>query len=69
MSSPRGHSNVHAEQTTAWVRSDGNPLRARIPISGGATVYSVKDLPPLALSRDEWLEIGRRMEWIEDDKA
>ena len=60
MSKPRGHSNVHAEQTKPYPTM---PDKASIPLSGGATVYTVKELPPLALSREEWQEIGERMGW------
>lgn len=61
MSKPRGHSNAHVDQTEPHPTA---PDKASIPIEGGATVYTVKDLPPLALSRDEWQEIGERMRWI-----
>lgn len=60
MSKPRGHSNVKAEETQPYPTM---PEKASIPISGGATVYTVKELPPLALSREEWQEIGERMGW------
>lgn len=60
MMKPRGHSNVHANQTEPHPTA---PDRAMIPIEGGATVYSVKELPPLSLSREEWQEIGERMGW------
>ena len=45
-----------------------NPLRVIIPIEGGASVYTVKDLPPLALSKEEWLTIGRKTGWIKDTR-
>lgn len=59
MSKPRGHSNVHVDQTERY----GDTDRAMIPIESGATVYTVKPLPPLSLSREEWQEIGERMGW------
>jgi hypothetical protein len=58
----RGYSNVESEQTAPW---PDVPEAARIPIWGGAQVNTVKELPPLALRRDEWLEIGTRMGWLE----
>jgi len=42
-----------------------NPDRVMIPIQGGASVSSVKELPPLALSKAEWLDIGKRAGWVE----
>jgi hypothetical protein len=35
-----------------------------IPLIGGADVYTVKELPPLALSKEEWEIIGRKMGWL-----
>jgi len=40
-----------------------NPDRWSIPMQGGASVYTVKNLPDLALSKKEWLEIGERAGW------
>lgn len=60
MSRPRGHSNAHTDQTIPY---ETNPDRASIPIEGGATVFTVRPLPPLSLSREEWQEIGERMGW------
>lgn len=37
--------------------------KAMIPLIGGAHVNTVRPLLPLALSRDEWQEIGERMGW------
>lgn len=62
---PRGHSNVHASKTEPW---PDIPDKARIPIEGGASVYTVKPLPPLAIDKDEWLEIGRKMKWTRRKK-
>lgn len=61
MGQPRGHSNAHTDQTAPYPT---NPDRASIPIVGGATVFSVRALPPLSLSREEWEEIGERMGWV-----
>lgn len=61
MSKPRGHSNVHAEQAQPHPRLGTD--KAMIPISGGASFNTVRPLPPLALSREEWQEIGERMGW------
>jgi hypothetical protein len=57
----RGHSNLRAIAAAPW---PGNLNKARIPMEGGAHVSTVSELPPLALSRDEWEEIGRRMGWL-----
>jgi hypothetical protein len=59
--SKRGHSNVHADQTTTYPTT---PDRALIPIEGGASVSTVKELPPLSLSREEWETIGERTGWL-----
>lgn len=56
----RGHSNIYPEQITTWPNL---PDVAKIPIAGGANVDTVKELPPLALRREEWQEIGERMGW------
>lgn len=66
---PRGHSNVYPEETElATYKERGKVIViegvATIPMSGGSTVYSCKPLPPLALRRDEWETIGRKMGWI-----
>lgn len=60
----RGHSNVH--HLDEMKPYPTNPDRWSIPVQGGASVYTVKDLPDLALSKEEWLEIGRRAGWITD---
>lgn len=60
MSLPRGHSNIYTEGIKPWQEC---PDKACIPISGGASVYIVKPLPPLALSRCEWEMIGEAMGW------
>jgi hypothetical protein len=61
----KGHSNVHAEKTQAWHEIDPNVEFgvACIPIVGGASPSTAKDLPHLSLRKEEWEEIGRRMEW------
>src|ERR1043165_6069342 len=56
----RGHSNARVDELTAHPTATHKAL---IAIEGGANVYSVKELPPLALSRDEWKAIGDRMNW------
>ncbi len=58
---PRGHTNCFAEETTVSEMSG----KALIPIEGGASVLTVRAFPPLALGKSEWIEIGRRMGWIE----
>jgi hypothetical protein len=63
--SPRGHSNAKVEETKPY---ETNPERACIPIAGGAHVWSVKPLPSLSLSKEEWLEIGRKMKWTRRKK-
>lgn len=57
---PIGHSNIYIEGIKPYPM---NPEKACIPISGGAHVYTVKPLPPLALSRCEWEMIGEAMGW------
>jgi hypothetical protein len=57
----QGHSNVRADETKPW---DDLPFVAKIPIAGGAKVWSVKTLPPLSLNKDEWYTIGEKMGWI-----
>jgi hypothetical protein len=67
----RGHSNLRAEQTEAWsndLKIPNAPDVARIPLEGGAGVYTVRELPPLALRKSEWEEIGRRMNWLPEGK-
>lgn len=61
----RGHSNVRAEQTVEWKTVDQqvSPGHARIPLVGGSTVQTVKELPPLALDESEWRLIGQKMGW------
>ncbi len=61
-----GHSNVHSLHKIKPYPT--NPDRFSIPIQGGATVTSVKDLPPLALSEQEWREIGSRAGWLKEEK-
>ena len=59
----RGHSNVF--DLSNMKPYPTNPDRMSIRIQGGAQVYTVKELPPLSLSKDEWLEIGKRAKWID----
>jgi len=58
----KGHSNVDAKRTTTWPNADH--ACAAIPLCGGASYSSYKELPPLALHKDEWEEIGIRMGWM-----
>lgn len=58
-----GHSNVHRLDETAPLIT--NPERAMVPIVGGESLDSVRELPPLALDRLEWEEIGARMGWVQ----
>jgi hypothetical protein len=62
----RGHSNVKAALTRPWDQIDPkvDPGVARIPLFGGATIESTKELPPLALDHWDWEEIGRKMGWL-----
>jgi hypothetical protein len=59
--SKRGHSNAFAHLTEQW---PNNPDKAKIPMEGGSTVFTVKELPPLALGKEEWREIGKQMDWM-----
>lgn len=59
----RGHSNVtNLDEILPYPT---NPKRMMIQLEGGADVGTVKDLPPLALSKEEWLTIGRKAGWLE----
>lgn len=60
MTQPRGHSNIKTES----LRANDRTGAAMIPLEGGATVNSVRSLPPLALRREEWKTIGDRMNWF-----
>lgn len=57
----RGHSNIYPNQTRPF--SADLPDVAKIPLCGGSSVFTVKELPPLALREEEWREIGQRMNW------
>lgn len=59
---PRGHSNV--DDWDGVYIDDPELGKVKIPISGGASVYTVKDLPPLYLSREEWEKIGKKAGWV-----
>ena len=61
----QGHSNVNSGETQPYPT---NPEVALIPIAGGRSPYTVRELPPLALQYDEWLTIGRRMNWLAGKK-
>jgi len=58
---PRGHSNVYAEETEPYPTF---PEKAMIPMIDGAHVDTCRLLPPLALSKQEWETIGRKMGWL-----
>jgi hypothetical protein len=60
----RGHSNV--TNLSEMEQYPTNPDRWSIQIQGGSTISSVKNLPNLALSKEEWLEIGKRAGWISE---
>lgn len=60
MNKPKGHSNARTDETEPW---SGDTEKAMIPISGGQTVASWRPLPPLALTKEGWQEIGERMGW------
>jgi hypothetical protein len=64
----RGHSNVREHETVEWCKKDKavTPGVARIPLNGGGTVQTWRELPPLALRVEEWQEIGRRMGWLNE---
>ena len=62
---PKGHSNV-AEPRNAHQWPDAPTGVARVRITGGATVETVRPLPPLALRKDEWEKIGTAMKWTLD---
>lgn len=62
----RGHSNVSSEKTKPWVGKGIEPGIAKIPLGSGDTVQTWKELPPLALRKQEWEEIGRRMGWLNE---
>ena len=59
----RGHSNIY--NTGAIKPYPTNPDRISIPIQGGASVTSVRELPTLSLSKREWEEIGKTAGWID----
>jgi hypothetical protein len=63
----RGHSNIHAEGTKPY--SDDLQDVAKIPLWGGTHVYIVKELPPLALRREEWKTVGEIMGWMKDART
>jgi len=60
--SAKGHSNVRLEEFTTPPHC---PEKALIGLVGGATLQTCRPLPPLALTRQEWEEIGRKMGWLD----
>jgi hypothetical protein len=63
---PRGHSNVYADETKPEQTEPGDPFapKAIVPIVGGANLETCRGLPSLYLSKAEWEIIGRKMGWI-----
>lgn len=61
---PRGHSIAYPDQA---VRDADIPDIARVPIRGGSSLAHWRNLPTLALRRDEWEALGRRMGWSGPD--
>lgn len=61
----RGHTNANTNAIREWqeVEKYVEAGIARIPISGGASPGTIREFPPLALTKDEWEEIGRKMGW------
>lgn len=57
---PGGSSNVYADETAPY---PDLPDCACIPMIGLSRVDTCKALPPLALHRDDWETIGRKMKW------
>ena len=56
----RGHTNV---VNMDEAKIDELSRRLMIPLEGGASVDTCKELPPLALSKEEWVTIGRKAGW------
>ena len=54
-----GHSNVLLDELDKTTFAP----KCRIQICGGADVSTVRRLPALALSEEEWRVIGRYMNW------
>jgi len=63
MNDTRGHSNIYQGSTRRYKTC---PDRARVSIMGGGRVDTVKRLPDLSLSKEDWLQIGRAMGWTEE---
>lgn len=59
---PKGHSNVIWEQAKPLEVDPANVIM--VPIIGGATIDTVRPLPPLSLSKAEWTAIGALMRWL-----
>jgi len=57
----RGHSNLHIDEIKRHENKEIDA--AMIPIEGGASLHTVRPLPPLALRKEEWRKIGDRMDW------
>lgn len=57
----RGHSNVDATHAEKW---DTPPDCCKLRLTGGATASTCRELPPLALHRDDWEQIGKFMGWL-----
>jgi len=63
MKDTRGHSNIYQGSARPY-GPDCN--RARVSMMGGGKVDTVKRLPDLSLSKEDWLQIGRAMGWTEE---
>lgn len=65
----RGHSNIIDDRGNRIEPWPDLPHKARIPLIGGSTAASCKELPPLALDREEWERIGQVMGWIRTPRS
>lgn len=64
---PRGHSNAITRLAVEW--EEGDNTRAYIPLEGGATLETVRALPPLCLTVTEWEHIGTRLGWLKEGQG
>ena len=67
MMAKRGHSNMRTEELERVPNSSASGDYAMIPIFGGASVTTAKELPPLSIRCREWEEIGAKMGWSSPD--
>jgi len=61
--SKRGHSNLREDELRRVPNDSLSGDYAMIPICGGASATTTKELPPLALREREWRTIGEKMGW------